>query len=170
MGKIYVISDTHFNHKNIIEYCNRPFKSVEEMNDTLIKNWNDVVSNDDTVFFLGDFCLGPREEIIKIASQLNGHKILVMGNHDRATVKAFTDAGFETVYKKPPIIRFDEYDMTIEFSHAPKYGDDHHYPNVYGHVHDKGVNDATHYCACVEMNDYKPVLLDDIVKYFKEQK
>lgn len=167
MGKIFVTSDTHFNHKNIIEYCNRPFSSVEEMNETLIKNWNSVVSKDDTVFFLGDFCLGQREAIINFCSQLNGHKILIMGNHDRATVTAYTNAGFEAVYKKPTIIRFDEFDITIEFSHAPKY-EENHYPNVHGHVHDKANNDATHYCACVELHDYKPVPLEDIVKYFKE--
>ena len=91
-----------------------------------------------------------------------------MGNHDRATVTAFTDAGFETVYKKPTIFKFDEFDITIEFSHAPIY-EENHYPNVHGHVHDKAANDATHYCVCVELHDYKPVPLEDIVKYFKEQ-
>lgn len=168
MGKIFVTSDTHFNHENIIKYCNRPFTSVEEMNKTLIDNWNNVVSNEDTVFFLGDFCLGNREQISEICSQLNGHKILIFGNHDRATVTTFINAGFETVYKKPTIIRFDEYDITIEFSHAPKYVDNHYF-NVHGHVHDKGENDDMHYCACVELHDYKPVALEDIVKYFKEQ-
>lgn len=168
MGKIYVISDTHFNHKNIIEYCNRPYSSVEEMNKALIDNWNSVVTDDDTVFFLGDFCLGNRDEVIKFGSQLKGNKILVIGNHDRVTTTAYTEAGFKTIYKKPIIIRFDEFDITIEFSHAPQYHEDNQYPNIHGHVHDQVVNDAKHYCACVEANDYKPVLLDNIVKYFKE--
>ena len=169
MGKIFVTSDTHFNHKNIIEYCNRPFSSVEEMNEALIKNWNSVVSEDDTVFFLGDFCLGNKDEVIKFGTQLKGNKILVMGNHDRVTASAFTEAGFKTIYKKPTIIRFDEFDISIEFSHAPQYHEGYQYPNIYGHVHDKTVNDAKHYCACVEANNYKPVLLEDIIKYFKEQ-
>lgn len=169
MGKIYVTSDTHFNHKNIIEYCNRPYATVEEMNESIINNWNSTVGEDDTVFFLGDFCLGNRENLIELGHRLNGHKILVMGNHDRVTATAFKDAGFEDVFKKAPIIRFDEFDITIIFSHAPKFGADLTYPNIHGHVHDKATNDAMHYCACLEVNDYKPVLLDDIVKYFKEQ-
>lgn len=169
MKKIYVTSDTHFNHNNIIEYCNRPFNSIEEMNETIIKNWNDTITNDDYVFFLGDFCLGNRENLIELGHKLNGHKILIMGNHDRVSATAFKDAGFETIHKKGVIVKFDEFDITIQFSHAPKYNDELVYPNVHGHVHDKAENDAMHFCACLEVNDYKPVLLDDIVKYFREQ-
>ena len=166
MGK-YVASDTHFNHENIIKYCNRPFSSVEEMNLKLIDNWNSVIKPEDTVFFLGDFCLGGKEDIINIGSKLNGHKVMIMGNHDKGTATTYKAAGFETVYKKPAIIYFPEEDITIEFSHAPK---DSEYFNIHGHMHDNGVNDEKHYCACLEMNDYKPIPLNNIIKYFKGEK
>ena len=61
--KIYFIADTHFNHKNILEYCNRPFADVEEMNKILVNNWNDTVKHDDVVYMLGDFCMGNKQEI-----------------------------------------------------------------------------------------------------------
>ena len=80
MANIYVTSDTHFNHKNIIEYCNRPYSSVEEMNKAIIDNWNSVVKDEDTVYVLGDFCLGGKEAIKELCSQLKGHKILIKGN------------------------------------------------------------------------------------------
>lgn len=57
-SKVYFTSDTHFYHSNIIGFCKRPFKNVEDMNETLIENWNRVVGQDDIVFHLGDFCLG----------------------------------------------------------------------------------------------------------------
>ena len=53
--KIYIISDTHFNHENIIKYCNRPFKDINEMNDAIIDNWNRIVKKDEIVYHLGDF-------------------------------------------------------------------------------------------------------------------
>ena len=68
---VYLISDTHFGHKNIISYCNRPFSSVEEMDKTLIKNWNSVVKKEDTVYHLGDFAFGNKEFTQKIIKQLN---------------------------------------------------------------------------------------------------
>ena len=59
--KVFFTSDTHFNHANIIKFCERPFGSIEEMNEALIANWNRVVGKDDIVFHLGDFCFGGSE-------------------------------------------------------------------------------------------------------------
>ena len=96
-GKIFLISDSHFGHKNIIKYCNRPFDNVEDMNSTLIKNWNSVVDNEDYVYHLGDFGLGTKDELIAIGNKLNGHKILVMGNHDHMSKTAYKECGFDKV-------------------------------------------------------------------------
>ena len=71
---IWVTSDTHFNHANIIKYCNRPFSSVEEMNETIIANWNKVVSQGDTVYHLGDFALGDKLLVLVLLECLNGNK------------------------------------------------------------------------------------------------
>ena len=73
--KIYFISDTHFNHKNIIKYCNRPFKDVEEMNKVLIENWNNTVTDFNTIFHLGDVALTNESEMKEIISKLKGKKI-----------------------------------------------------------------------------------------------
>ena len=81
-AKVYFTSDTHFNHANIIGFCNRPFKNVEEMNETLITNWNRVVGVDDIVFHLGDFCLGGSAEWTNVLNRLNGKIYLIVGNHD----------------------------------------------------------------------------------------
>jgi calcineurin-like phosphoesterase family protein len=76
-------SDTHFGHANIIKYCNRPFTDVDEMNEAIVENWNRVVAADDTVYHLGDVALGPWEKWDEVLTRLNGHKILVVGNHER---------------------------------------------------------------------------------------
>lgn len=161
MSKIYVISDTHFNHKNIIEYSERPFQSVEEMNQTMIDNWNKTVKEEDYVYFLGDFCLGGRENIKKFGLQLKGHKILIMGNHDFSKRELYEEAGFETVYKKQVIIHFDEWDKTIHFSHKRIPNEETHYLNLYGHVHNKPEDDEQHKCVCVELHNYTPVPLEN---------
>jgi calcineurin-like phosphoesterase family protein len=78
---IFFTSDHHFSHANIIRYCNRPFASVEEMDQELIRRWNQTVSPDDTVYYLGDFSLS-LAAVESITPQLYGRKILIMGNHD----------------------------------------------------------------------------------------
>ena len=88
---IYFISDTHFYHSNIIKYCDRPFKDTNEMNETIINNWNSIVKNNDTIYHLGDFCLSTNDEIKSIFNKLNGNKILIRGNHDRKSVKFYPD-------------------------------------------------------------------------------
>ena len=81
---IYFISDTHFNHRNCIWHNNRPFKNVEEMDAQLIKNWNRVVKNNDEIYHLGDFAWQVSPTRLKeIMEQLNGHKHLILGNHDK---------------------------------------------------------------------------------------
>ncbi|MFW6243233.1 MAG: metallophosphatase, partial [bacterium] len=75
------ISDQHFFHSNIIKYCNRPFKDINEMNYFMIEKWNEVVGINDIIYHHGDFCLGGKNNASSILSVLNGYKILIKGNH-----------------------------------------------------------------------------------------
>lgn len=83
MSNIYFCSDNHFFHQNIIKYSSRPFKDVTEMNETMIANWNSVVSDNDTVYHLGDFAMGLKNtNPNNIFRRLKGKKHLIKGNHD----------------------------------------------------------------------------------------
>lgn len=104
--KHFVYSDPHFNHGNIIEYGKRPFGNIKEMESELIKRYNEVVSPIDIVYILGDFGFGTLEEISRILSQMNGYKILIMGNHDMNRKREWwLNAGFNEVSKHPIIVR-----------------------------------------------------------------
>ena len=78
----FFVSDTHFYHKAIISFCNRPYATVEEMNEDMIAKWNGVVGNKDRVFHLGDFSWGNFEKTKAVFDRLNGQKHLILGNHD----------------------------------------------------------------------------------------
>ena len=82
MGQDFMIADTHFGTDSIRRYENRPFESVQEMDEALIQNWNRVVSEGDTVYVLGDFSSYGKEENKSLLKRLKGTKILIMGNHD----------------------------------------------------------------------------------------
>ena len=98
---IYFIADTHFNHTNIIKYCNRPFNNTHEMNEYIIQKWNSVVKKDDTVYHLGDVGFGSLQEVKNLVERLNGTKILLRGNHDfKIGVNIWKEIGFSEVYKK----------------------------------------------------------------------
>lgn len=93
----FFTSDTHFGHANIINLCNRPFKDVNHMNDMLVENWNSVVSDDDTVFHLGDFALGGSAVWSNVLSRLKGKIYLILGNHDRKNIRQGYMGKFEIV-------------------------------------------------------------------------
>jgi calcineurin-like phosphoesterase family protein len=85
-NRVFVSSDTHFGHVNIIRYCSRPFANISDMNEALIQRWNSRVTTEDIVFFLGDFAMGPgvnEQFILNVLSRLNGEIHVIMGNHDQ---------------------------------------------------------------------------------------
>ena len=164
MNNVYFISDYHFNHKNVLIYESRPFYSVEEMNETLIRNWNSVIKKSDKVFVPGDFGFGSKEAITKIVSRLRGNKVLIMGNHDkRKTVSWWQDVGFKEVIKYPII-----WSETFILSHEPLKTVPEGYVNIHGHIHSKKVSDENKYfnVSCESLN-YYPISFKEILLRLK---
>lgn len=94
-------ADFHLGHQNIIKYCGRPWKTVKDMEDSLIENYNAVVTDDDTVFILGDLTLAGSEYLPTVdrwVRQLKGKKHLILGNHDRIAPFQYMDLGFISVH------------------------------------------------------------------------
>lgn len=85
--KLFFTSDDHFLHDKVLLYASRPFKTVKEMNETLIKNWNSVVPEDGVVYNLGDVALGRTSDTLEILNRLNGSIYLVSGNHEKTVLK-----------------------------------------------------------------------------------
>ena len=83
MMSIYFTSDTHFGHDNVIRYCDRPYKTLSEMDEALVENWNQALRPDDTIYHLGDFTLGKREQAEAYFARLNGRIKVVPGGHDK---------------------------------------------------------------------------------------
>ncbi len=96
---VYFIADTHFSEKAIMQYENRPFESIEEMDKEMVSRWNHIVKKEDSVYLLGD--LGADGKEASVLSQLNGDKYLVKGNHDTKSNQYYRDAGFCEVYDFP---------------------------------------------------------------------
>lgn len=110
----YFTSDSHFFHKKVIEYCNRPFRDVDEMNAYLVNAWNIVVTDDDEVVnFIGDFSFGTAEQTKEIFGQLKGRKRLIVGNHDKSHSKNWwRSIGFEEVVDSK-IIQLGRFEVTL---------------------------------------------------------
>lgn len=161
MEKIWLIGDTHFYHKNIITYCNRPFSNVYEMNEQLVYNWNSVVNENDIVYMVGDFALCGKDALITIGQVLKGRKTLILGNHDGASMKTYYDAGFEFISKQPIILE----DFYI-VSHTPQFLQANSvYANIFAHVHNrpeyKDVSSRT-FCVSAERINYTPIDFETI--------
>lgn len=160
---VYFISDTHFYHYNIIRYCDRPFEDIETMNIKMIESWNSVVKEDDIVYFLGDFGFGDKEMLSNICAQLNGRKIMLRGNHDlRRGKQSWQDIGFESVSDKTIMFQED-----IVLSHEPIEVEED-VLNIHGHIHNailaENFNPKNHFCVSVEMIDYVPITLEQILR------
>lgn len=167
LSKIWFISDTHFDHKNIIEYCNRPFASVEEMNNEIQGLWEATIAPDDRVFFLGDLAFkchdrGPRWWL----KQLPGRLIFIKGSHDSGIRPTSVVPGVE-VYRSA-IVKAG--DMELLLIHNASFGLNGDGWIIRGHCHNlkpfvmpekKLIN------VSVEAIEYRPINLATIISTIK---
>jgi len=152
----WIISDTHFFHENIGRYCNRP----ENWQKLIIKNWNDLISPDETVLHLGDFAFGKRSNFDVLTEILYGKIILIRGNHDRLSRRLYESHGV-TIVNEPILLELNE-KVKIIFSHRPVVPLDTGVINVHGHIHNSppppegSVLGPNHINISIEVREYRP--------------
>ena len=171
---IWFTADTHFCHKNVIQYSGRPFADVAEMNEELIKRWNETVPEDGIIFHLGDFCLGNSTYWRNLLARLHGKKYLILGNHDMDVMRKGYMAHFELVTQQLSIRVGGQ---SIILNHNPFLAYGGAYRDVwqlFGHVHSgprshTGLDIARlqylfprQYDVGVDNNDYRPVSFEEV--------
>lgn len=173
MKTIWFISDTHFLHANMLKFTDkdgnrvRSFDSLEEMDHCMIQHWNAVVKPQDHVWHLGDVTFQYNGVFNNIMSRLNGHKRLVVGNHDKMLNpnlfrwfekvelwRGFKEEGF--VCSHIPL-RKDNFRGGVQF-------------NVHGHIHEKVIDDPQYINVCVEQINYTPISMEEITDRIKNSR
>lgn len=180
MVDIWVVSDWHLFHENIISYGERPFTSAIEMNDALLTYHNELVKPNDHVYMLGDATIlrgsggsQSAKRFIELVRKFNGHKRIIPGNHDHFPVKVYVEAGFEKV------VGTGRWIDNLLFSHYPVHPSSigTATANVHGHTHQKpdlpparskGYKEddpeiiRPYINVCVERTNYRPLHLDEV--------
>lgn len=182
--KLFITSDLHFNHVNIMKYCNRPWNNTDDMNEEIILRWNKKVPYDGITFILGDIALGGKskaEKLAKMLSRLNSRKLLVSGNHDNYLFDS--EECMEHLELLPPIVTLKVPDQK-NFGKGGKYVVMSHYPlltwdrighnswMLHGHCH----NSIQHKQGLImdvgldnPLANYAPFSYDDIKKYMSKR-
>lgn len=163
----WIISDTHFFHKNIVKYCGRP----EDHNERMIAAWKAYIKPEDTVMHLGDVYVGTAGAALKLLPTLPGKKYLIRGNHDKKSIKWFSEqAGFEVVGTH---LYLDWKGNRVLLSHYPETKALDWDINIHGHIHTNGYAPGTpmkdYRNVSVEVMDYQPWKLSDILYGHKFQ-
>ena len=177
---IWVTSDLHYNHANILDFKDsdgnksRNFETVDLMNECLLDNWNSVVKTGDYVYHLGDTFFGDKEKFKTDWPKFNGSKRLIVGNHD--DIKFLSSGGF---FKKVQFWRiFKEHNLLLH--HVPLHissllrHDTYPLFQIHGHTHTNGSPSVGPYkSVCVELTDYTPVHIEELqhvgAKYMTEK-
>ena len=167
--RVWLISDTHFDHTNIIRYCNRPFVSTEEMNECILHNWHLTVLPDDVVYFLGDMAFGRGSRNPRWwATQLSGRIVWIKGSHDHGIRPSSVVDGIKRVVLSEQItcdgvvfmLVHDTFDAIVTgwrewVIHGHNHNNRPHIDDRFGH---REVN------VSVEVIDYRPISLARIVE------
>lgn len=156
---IFFISDTHFGHKNIIKFEAtrpfRPFSTIEEHDEELIKRWNSRVTPNDTVYHLGDVAFGSTN--IHLCSLLNGRKKLILGNHDHYPSHEYLKY-FEKLYGALALPGFILTHVPVHPCQLERFG-----RNIHGHMHSYNVeNDPRFINVSCEQINLTPIALEEI--------
>ena len=173
MPSVFLYSDPHFGHKGVCHFLRndgvtklRPWNNVEEMDEELVKRYNDKVGKNDKCYFLGDVVINRKS--LSILSRLNGDKVLIRGNHD-----IFKDDEYRQYFRE---LRAYHVMNGMILSHIPihteslgRFG-----VNIHGHLHSNRVMidnqiDVRYHSVCVELTDFAPILFEDVVKRIKEE-
>jgi calcineurin-like phosphoesterase family protein len=161
---IFFIGDTHIGHQNILKFEpeNRPFETIDEHDQILCNNWNSVIGPDDIVWHLGDVFFGSDERVKTYLQQLNGHKYLVMGNHDRIVpgnkevLLQFFEKIYGVAYYKDGIL-----------SHIPIHPaqlESRFKFNIHGHMHSHNIQDDRYYNVSCEQIGLTPISEVDLFR------
>lgn len=171
---IWFTADTHFCHANIIRFSGRPFADVTEMNEELVRRWNETVPEDGIVFHLGDFCLGSSKDWNDLMYRLHGKIYLILGNHDMKNIKQGFMSRFELVTQQMTIRVGDQ---SIILNHNPFLAYGGSYRDVwqlFGHVHSGPLSNTgldlprlkmlfpLQYDVGVDNNDFRPVSFAEV--------
>ncbi len=186
MPAVWLTSDTHFGHEKTCTVFKRedgsplrPFASAEEMDEFMIKAWNERVKPKDKVYHLGDVVISRKS--LAVMSRLNGDKVLIRGNHDIFQLSDYTQ------YFRD--VRGYHVMNGLILSHVPVHTDSlaRFGANIHGHLHAnrvmkaRGVDaktgdllyskeiDPRYHCVCVEQTDFAPILFEDVLKRIKEE-
>lgn len=177
----FYTSDLHFGHTNIIQYCNRPFQDVDEMNVTLIENWNAVVKPTDHVTIVGDACMGKLTSTLQMLGWLSGDIDMVPGNHDRCWSGHKKYVPWIRKYNEVGVAILDnEITRTIgnhhvKVCHFPYSGDSQaieryqeHRPKdqgeilIHGHIHDLWAERGRQINVGVDVRDFRPISTEEL--------
>lgn len=181
MPATFLVSDTHFGHEKTCTMFKRadgtplrPFKTVEEMDEEMVRRWNERVGKKDKVYHLGDVVIN--RKYLEILGRLNGDKVLIRGNHDIFKLEDYT--------KYFRDVRGYHVMNGMIFSHVPVHPESlgRFGVNVHGHLHYQRVKkvkgfdpdtgefiysdeiDPRYHCVCVEQTDYTPITLEEVSK------
>jgi len=169
---IYYTADQHFGHSNIIRFCDRPFTTVGEMDEALINNWNDTVSDNDIVYILGDLMFRSDKHATYYIDKLRGTKHLILGNHDHKWIK---NCNLQKYFKSVSYyLEIKDGGKRLALSHYPMLswgGAARGALHIYAHIHNKKdglvfetlkqMDNALN--AGVDINEYRPVTLDELI-------
>ena len=172
-SNVFFTSDPHWGHTNVIRFDNRPFADIDTMNWKMISEWNSTVNPNDVVLILGDVSYANLEETVRIVSQLNGKKHLVLGNHDRvitdnlATFKQY----FESITRDREIaVRYEGVEFNVTLSHYMHvvWNKSHHGAlHLWGHSHGKIAGHTQGCDVGMPVWGYKPASFERILSALK---